>query len=91
MCVFDDLVDQAKPGDRVEVTAVYRAVPIRMSSTRRTLKSVYKTYLDIITREKGRGRLDEEHRTEPRTTRRRNTPGGAIVEDNGEQSKSASN
>ncbi len=48
MCVFDDLVDQAKPGDRVEVTAVYRAVPIRMSSTRRTLKSVYKTYLDII-------------------------------------------
>jgi DNA replication licensing factor MCM4 len=48
MCVFDDLVDQAKPGDRVEVTGVYRAVPIRMSSTRRTLKSVYKTYLDII-------------------------------------------
>ena len=48
MCVFDELVDQAKPGDRVEVTGVYRAVPIRISSTRRTLKSVYKTYLDII-------------------------------------------
>jgi len=48
MCVFDDLVDQAKPGDRVEVTGVYRAVPIRISSLRRTLKSVYKTYLDII-------------------------------------------
>ena len=48
MCVFDDLVDQAKPGDRVEVTGVYRAVPIRLSSTKRTLKSVYKTYLDVF-------------------------------------------
>lgn len=48
MCVFDQLVDQAKPGDRVEVTGVYRAVPIRMSSTKRTLKSVYKTYLDVF-------------------------------------------
>jgi len=48
MCVFDQLVDQAKPGDRVEVTGVYRAVPIRLSSTKRTLKSVYKTYLDVF-------------------------------------------
>ena len=33
MCVFDSLVDEAKPGDRVEVTEVYRAVPIRGRQT----------------------------------------------------------
>mmetsp|Transcript_7204 Transcript_7204/g.13466 ORF Transcript_7204/g.13466 Transcript_7204/m.13466 type:complete len:919 (-) Transcript_7204:135-2891(-) len=48
LCVFDDLVDVAKPGDRVQVTGIYRAVPIRTAPNRRTLKSVYKTYLDII-------------------------------------------
>ena len=48
MCVFDSLVDEAKPGDRVEITGVYRAVPIRSAPTQRVLKSVYKTYIDVI-------------------------------------------
>ena len=48
MCVFDSLVDEAKPGDRVEVTGVYRAVPIRVAPNQRVLKSVYKTYVDVI-------------------------------------------
>ena len=48
MCVFDSLVDEAKPGDRVEVTGVYRAVPIRAAPNVRVLKSVYKTYVDVI-------------------------------------------
>ena len=48
MCVFDSLVDEAKPGDRVEITGVYRAVPIRASPNARILKSVYKTYVDVI-------------------------------------------
>lgn len=48
MCVFDSLVDEAKPGDRVEVTGVYRAVPIRVAPNQRILKSVYKTYIDVI-------------------------------------------
>ena len=48
MCVFDSLVDEAKPGDRVEITGVYRAVPIRVAPTQRVLKAVYKTYLDVI-------------------------------------------
>ena len=48
MCVFDSLVDEAKPGDRVEVTGVYRAVPIRAAPNARVLKAVYKTYVDVI-------------------------------------------
>ena len=48
MCVFDSLVDEAKPGDRVEITGVYRAVPIRVAPTQRALRSVYKTYVDVI-------------------------------------------
>eukprot|EP00897_Mesotaenium_endlicherianum_P008165 jgi/Mesen1/7377/ME000382S06576 len=41
-CVFDALVDAAKPGDRVEVTGIFRAAPVRVSSSQRTLKSLYK-------------------------------------------------
>jgi DNA replication licensing factor MCM4 len=48
MCVFDSLVDEAKPGDRVEITGVYRAVPIRAAPNMRILKAVYKTYVDVI-------------------------------------------
>ena len=48
LCVFEDLVDAAKPGDRMEVTGIYRAQPIRTQSRTRTLKSVYKTYIDVI-------------------------------------------
>jgi len=48
LCLFDHMVDITKPGDRVEVTGIYRAVPIKAAPNRRALKSVYKTYLDVI-------------------------------------------
>lgn len=48
MCVFDDLVDVAKPGDNVVVTGVYRAVPVRVSGAQRNLRSIYRTYVDVI-------------------------------------------
>ncbi|GAA35808.2 minichromosome maintenance protein 4 [Clonorchis sinensis] len=44
----EDLVDKVKPGDRVMVTGIYRAVPLRMSNRQRTLKAVYKTYVDVL-------------------------------------------
>jgi DNA replication licensing factor MCM4 len=40
---YDDLVDIARPGDRVTVTGVYRAVPVRNTSLQRTVKSIYRT------------------------------------------------
>jgi len=46
--VFDDLVDVAKPGDRVEITAVYRADTKRISRIQKAVRTVYKTYLDAL-------------------------------------------
>ena len=48
LCAFEDLVDVAKPGDRVEVTGIYRAQAMRVKPTQKTLKSVYRTYIDVI-------------------------------------------
>ena len=48
LCVYDQLVDQVKPGDRVEVTGIYRTQPIQLSKFQRNLSSVYKTYVDVI-------------------------------------------
>lgn len=45
---FDDLVDAVQPGDKVELTGVLRAQPMRVHPRMSTLKSVYKTYVDVI-------------------------------------------
>ena len=48
MCTWDQLVDVAKPGDRVEVTGIFRAMPVRVNPRHRTFRSIYKTYVDIV-------------------------------------------
>mmetsp|Transcript_56981 Transcript_56981/g.130450 ORF Transcript_56981/g.130450 Transcript_56981/m.130450 type:complete len:819 (-) Transcript_56981:213-2669(-) len=48
LCAFEDLVDICKPGDRVQITGIYRGQPMRVKSTQRQLKSVYKTYIDVV-------------------------------------------
>lgn len=45
---FDDLVDSVRPGDRIEVTGMFRAVPNRPNPKMRIVKSVFKTYLDAV-------------------------------------------
>lgn len=48
MFARQDLVDLAKPGDRITVTGVYRAMGVRTNPRLRELKSVYKTYIDVV-------------------------------------------
>ncbi|CAH8864825.1 unnamed protein product [Trichobilharzia szidati] len=48
MYAHEELVDKVQPGDRVVVTGIYRAIPLRMSNRMRTLKAVYKTYIDVL-------------------------------------------
>ena len=45
---FDDLVDTCQPGDKVEITGVLRAQPVRVHPKISKLKSIYKTYVDVI-------------------------------------------
>lgn len=37
-----------RPGDRIDVVGIYRAVGTKQTTTKRTLKSIYKTYIDVI-------------------------------------------
>ncbi len=46
--VRDDLVDSVQPGDRVEITGIYRAIPLRVNPRTRNVKSVYKTHVEVL-------------------------------------------
>ncbi|WOL18371.1 DNA replication licensing factor MCM4 [Canna indica] len=46
--MHDKLVDSGKPGDRVEVTGIYRAMSVRVGPAQRIVKSIFKTYIDCL-------------------------------------------
>ena len=48
MCVYDDLIDVGKPGDRVEMTGIFRSIPVRPNNKRRAVKALFKTYVDVV-------------------------------------------
>lgn len=48
LSAYDELVDLAKPGDRLSVTGIFRSVPVRVNPRQRTMKSLFKTYLDVV-------------------------------------------
>ncbi|KAF6813907.1 minichromosome maintenance protein 4 (cell division control protein 54) [Colletotrichum sojae] len=48
ICVYNELVDFCKAGDRVQLTGIFRVSPVRVNPRQRTIKSVYKTYVDVL-------------------------------------------
>ncbi|RDW90594.1 MCM DNA helicase complex subunit MCM4 [Aspergillus mulundensis] len=48
LCVYDELVDVCKAGDRVEVTGIFRSNPVRVNPRQRTQKTLFKTYIDVL-------------------------------------------
>ncbi|EGC35376.1 hypothetical protein DICPUDRAFT_152308 [Dictyostelium purpureum] len=57
---YGDLIDVARPGDRVEISGVFKANPMRAGSNR-SLRSIYKTYIDVLhIKRTERGKRDED-------------------------------
>ncbi|TFK29479.1 cell division control protein 54 [Coprinopsis marcescibilis] len=48
LSVYDELVDVTKPGDRLVLTGIFRSIPVRVNPRQRTLKSLFKTYIDVV-------------------------------------------
>ncbi|KAJ2232955.1 MCM DNA helicase complex subunit [Coemansia sp. RSA 485] len=58
MTLHDELVDAARPGDRLEITGVYRGVPVRANPRNRSVQAIYRTYIDVVhVRRLGRSRV----------------------------------
>ena len=48
ICVYDELVDVCRAGDRVEITGIFRSVPVRANAVQRVIKNLFKTYIDVV-------------------------------------------
>lgn len=48
LCAYDELVDVCKAGDRIEVTGIFRCNPVRINPRQRTIKALFKTYVDVL-------------------------------------------
>src|SRR6266480_4446014 len=48
LCVYDELVDVCKAGDRVEITGIFKCNQVRVNPRQRTVKNIFKTYVDVV-------------------------------------------
>ena len=48
LCSYEELVDVCKAGDRIEVTGIFRSNPVRVNPRQRTIKNLFKTYIDVL-------------------------------------------
>ncbi|KAL2231642.1 UNVERIFIED_CONTAM: DNA replication licensing factor MCM4 [Sesamum indicum] len=91
LLMHDKLVDAGKPGDRVEVTGIYRAMSVRVGQTQRTVKSIFKTYIDCLHLKKtDKSRMHVEDPMETENGPSRNENESTLDEDKVEQLKELS-
>ena len=45
---YDTNVDGMRPGDRVEIVGIYRALGKKLKRNQNSIKSVFDTYVDLI-------------------------------------------
>ncbi|KAJ1731757.1 MCM DNA helicase complex subunit [Coemansia sp. Benny D160-2] len=58
LVTHDELVDVAKPGDRLEITGIYRGAPVQPNPRMRTVQAIYRTFIDVVhIRRLGRSRV----------------------------------
>lgn len=48
LCAYDELVDVCKAGDRVEITGIFKCSQVRINPRQRSVKNVFKTYVDCL-------------------------------------------
>lgn len=48
VCVYDELVDFCKAGDRALFTGIFRVTPVRINPRQRSVKAIHKTYVDVL-------------------------------------------
>ncbi|KAF2835085.1 MCM-domain-containing protein [Patellaria atrata CBS 101060] len=48
LCSYDELVDVCKAGDRVEITGIFKCDQVRVNPRQRSVKNVFKTYVDCL-------------------------------------------
>ncbi|ORY93281.1 MCM2/3/5 family-domain-containing protein [Syncephalastrum racemosum] len=48
LCHYEEMVDVCKPGDRLEVTGIFRGVPVRVNPRQRVVRSLFRTYIDVV-------------------------------------------
>jgi len=48
LCVYDELVDVCKAGDRVEITGIFKCDQVRINPRQRSVKNIFKTYVDAL-------------------------------------------
>ncbi|KMQ49279.1 Mini-chromosome maintenance, DNA-dependent ATPase [Trichophyton rubrum] len=48
LCVYDELVDMCRAGDRIEVTGIFRSSAVRVNPRQRSTKALFKTYVDVL-------------------------------------------